>query len=181
MNLHDRLLIGVTGPPGCGKTTLVEQVASILRRDGKVVAGIITREVREGGRRIGFNIIDIETLQAVPLARESGETGPRIGRYRVYVENLDGYASDVIDRALGRGGIVIVDEVGPMELMSQRFRSVLERVLRNAREAILTLHYRSRDPLLLEAHSIVTRLIVLRRGEAGALAREVAKLFMERG
>ncbi len=166
-------MVGVTGPPGCGKTTTVEMAASILRSMGKSVGGIISREVRAAGRRVGFDIIDVETQESVPLARESGEPGPRIGRYRVYVENLDGFASDIIEKALNVGAIVLVDEVGPMELMSQRFRNILRKVLKDARYAILTLHFHSRDPLLLEARGAVTKLIILRRGEAQAVARAI--------
>jgi nucleoside-triphosphatase len=148
---------------------------------GKSVGGILSREVRAGGKRVGFDIIDIETQASVPLARESGEPGPRIGRYRVYVENLDGFASDIIEKALSSGAIVLIDEVGPMELMSQRFRNVLRRVLRDARYAILTLHFRSRDPLLLEAREAVTRLIVLKRGEAQTAAREIVDILTGEG
>ncbi len=174
-------MVGVTGPPGCGKTTTVEIVANILRARGKSVGGILSQEVRAAGRRVGFDIIDIETQESVPLARESGEPGPRIGRYRVYVENLDRVASDIIEKSLNAGAIVIIDEVGPMELMSLRFRDVLRRVLKEASNAILTLHFRSLDPLLLEARSAMTRMIVLRRGEAQAVAREIVSIFTEKG
>ncbi|MCS7145494.1 MAG: nucleoside-triphosphatase [Nitrososphaerota archaeon] len=176
--MHGRFLIGVTGPPGSGKTTAVELAAEILRKEGRAVAGILTREVRLAGKRIGFDIIDIETSQAAPLARESAELGPRVGRYRVYVENLDGYAVGLVSRAIESGAVVIVDEVGPMELMSPRFRDILRRVLSEAREGILTLHFFSRDPLVVEIRSAVDKLITLRRGDARRAADEVARLLL---
>jgi len=53
--------ITITGPPGSGKTTTVIRVAEMLRRRGYTVGGMITRELREGRTRVGFEIEDLLT------------------------------------------------------------------------------------------------------------------------
>ncbi|MEM0445438.1 MAG: NTPase [Nitrososphaerota archaeon] len=176
--MRQRLLIGVTGPPGCGKTTAVERASELLKKNGFRVSGILTREVRVEGRRIGFDIIDVETGASRPLARVSDEGGARLGKYRVYKENLDGFATELLRGALAQDVLVVIDEVGPMELMSQRFRQMLRQLLKEAKEALLTLHYYSRDPIVLEARTAVSELIELRRGEAVAVAERIAKIFI---
>lgn len=153
----------------------------LLREAGMTAGGILTREVRVGGRRIGFDIVDVGERGTVPLARESSEPGPRVGRYRVFVENLDGFASRVVEEAVNCCQVLIVDEIGPMELLSSRFRDVLRGVFKHAKRAIITIHYFSRDPLVIEAKKAVNRLYEIRRGEAERVAQEIASLLQRGG
>ena len=52
-NRHSRNIL-VTGPPRMGKSTLIERIVSKIRRP---VTGFFTREIREGGKRVGFSIV----------------------------------------------------------------------------------------------------------------------------
>ncbi|KAK4302413.1 hypothetical protein Pmani_025493 [Petrolisthes manimaculis] len=60
--------VAVTGPPGVGKTTLVEKVVKALQLRGSPCSGFYTREVREAGRRSGFDVLTL-TGQCAVLAR----------------------------------------------------------------------------------------------------------------
>jgi len=46
----------ITGLPGSGKTTLCRKIVQNLK--GKKVCGILSEEIREGGERKGFKIIN---------------------------------------------------------------------------------------------------------------------------
>ena len=58
-----------TGVPGCGKSTLIERIIEEL---GRPACGFFTREMREGGRRVGFSITTLDGRSGI-LARESQE------------------------------------------------------------------------------------------------------------
>ena len=125
--------IFVSGPPGVGKTTLVKNVAKVL---GDEVGGFYTEEVRSGGRRVGFVVVDVSTGERTWLAKE-GLPGPRVGRYGVNVD-----ASSLIFKALGRGEekrICVVDEIGPMEMRIPGFMDAVRPVLERG-NVIATVH-----------------------------------------
>ncbi|RLF05472.1 MAG: NTPase [Thermoprotei archaeon] len=140
--------IFVTGRPGVGKTTLVFNVADQLRKMGFKVGGIVTLEVRSSGVRTGFKIVDIENGMEVPLASVSSASGPRVGKYLVHVENMDSFAINVIARALEHGDLIVIDEIGPMEIKSQKFIDIVKKALESEKPLLATLHYKLRHPLL---------------------------------
>ncbi len=49
----------ITGPPGIGKTTILLKTVTILKERGLNVGGMLSREVRENGARVGFEILDL--------------------------------------------------------------------------------------------------------------------------
>ncbi len=115
---------------------------------GYTVGGIYCPEVRRGGRRVGFKIVDLTENDEYPLA-EVGAPGPRVGRYGVYVENLE-RAADSIERAVEEADLVIVDEVGPMELKSERFVEAVETAADAETPTIFVVHERSRHPTVVD-------------------------------
>jgi len=107
----------ITGRPGVGKTTLIMRL--VERVKGLVtVHGFVTLEVREGGSRVGFRIMDVETNEQDWLAHvRLFAGGPRVGRYNVNLDAINRIALPALNRARP-GDLVIIDELGPMELMS---------------------------------------------------------------
>lgn len=58
----------LTGPPGIGKTTLIQKVTQALRSSDVPVDGFYTEEVKEGGRRRGFDVVTLSGKRG-PLSR----------------------------------------------------------------------------------------------------------------
>ncbi|MHA1686470.1 MAG: nucleoside-triphosphatase [Candidatus Heimdallarchaeaceae archaeon] len=125
----------ITGPPGIGKTTLIEHILRELNKVGLDTIGFITREVRKGNKRTGFTIELIKNSQLSNvkyiLATKTGPKTPyRVGSYYVQLQNLErviAYLSNQQDTEDAE--LVIIDEIGKMELLSNKFQSYVIKML----------------------------------------------------
>jgi len=110
--------IFITGKPGVGKTTLVKELVNLY---GKIAGGFYTQEVRRNKERIGFDIISLSGQKGI-LASRNYRSKFQIGKYGVNLGDLERVGLKAIDEALQNKEIVIIDEIGKMELFSQSFR-----------------------------------------------------------
>ena len=119
----------VTGRPGSGKTTLVRRVLQAL---GAPAGGFYTRETRgEDGRRTGFELVTLDG-PAATLAHVGIQGPHRVGRYGVDVAALERVGVPAVEAAVEAGRLVVIDEIGKMELLSTAFqRAVIEAVRRH--------------------------------------------------
>lgn len=120
-NPEPRLLL--TGPPQCGKTTVVRRV--VERFPGRA-AGFYTREVRGRGRRVGFEIVTLDGRVAW-LSRVDFSGPLRVGKYGVDLDGLHRVGLPAMTPAPGVE-LVVVDEVGKMECLSPLFIEAVERL-----------------------------------------------------
>jgi|Deesub1362B_J571_1020462.scaffolds.fasta_scaffold00003_494 nucleoside-triphosphatase len=132
--------IFLTGYPGIGKTTAIQKINNYLKLRGLKTGGFITIEERDTRRRIGFKIIDISNLNSEWMAHVSLFEGPKIGKYNVNIDAIDKIGVNAILYALKEADVVLIDEVGPMEMLSRKFRDTLNLVMKSDKPAVLTLH-----------------------------------------
>ncbi len=106
----------LTGPPGCGKTTVVRKVADLL---SGAASGFYTDEVRDdNGQRLGFQVTSLEGKRG-ELARKDPGPGPRVGAYLVNVESFERIALPSLETEANR--VLLIDEIGKMECCSGEF------------------------------------------------------------
>lgn len=109
----------IAGLPGTGKTTLVQGLADRWGRSN--CNGFLTQELREHGRRIGFSWETFRGEKGILADLKPGQ--PRIGKYRVDLESFERMLSNLLDVTTAR--ILMIDEVGKMECLSEKFRDLL--------------------------------------------------------
>lgn len=129
-----RLLI--EAQPGAGKTTALSRLAERLRADGLALSGFLTREMRSKGRRVGFEIVTFDGERGV-LAHVDIAGPPRVGRYGVDLEELERLALPSLDSPTG---VVLIDELGKMELASARFCDAVLALFEGEVPIVATVH-----------------------------------------
>lgn len=166
--------IAVTGAPGSGKSTLVARVVAAVPLS---VGGMVTAEIRKCGRRVGFSVRDLATGQEGILAHLHLEDGPPFGKYRLNLRDLEEIGVRAIERALAERELVVIDEVGPMELQSPAFIAAVQSALRGAPNLLVTVHRASNHPLAYAIRHGVDRLFRISEASRDATAEEVVRLL----
>jgi nucleoside-triphosphatase len=131
-----RLLL--EGRPGIGKTTVARRLVALLLEGGVPVGGFTTAELRTGGRREGFVVEAVSGAQEV-LAHVGLPGPPRVGRYGVDLAAFERVALPALGDP-GLGGVVVVDELGKMELASAAFCAAVLELLGRDLAVVATVH-----------------------------------------
>ncbi len=135
--------VALTGAPRVGKSTLLSKILDLL---GCRAGGVLAREVRRDGERVGFELLDLATGGVGTLASIESE-GPRLGRYRVNLQDLERVGAIAVERAAEEADLVVIDEVGPMELFSDDFVRAVEMAIESDKPMLVVVHAKSRHPL----------------------------------
>ena len=129
----------LTGHPGCGKTTLIKRVANNLpQRAG----GFYTEEIRDHGRRAGFKIVTLDGDEVV-FAHVGLKTPEYLGKYRLDLSALEATGVKAVREAVQRQRLVVIDEIGPMEIRSTIFRDAVNEALDSEVRVLATIFARS--------------------------------------
>jgi nucleoside-triphosphatase len=129
----------VTGRPGSGKTTLVVKLRERLLDDGFKAGGFVTEEIREGSQRVGFEVRDLRGDTAI-LAHTGHKGKHRVGRYGVDLEAFERIALNALETGKKEADLIVVDEIGRMELFSSSFRTALLELLGMPLPLLATAH-----------------------------------------
>lgn len=131
MTERDRKNIFVTGPPRCGKSTLMEK---LIARIEKPTIGFFTRQITENGQRVGFSVTTLDGKEGV-LAHVNMKGRFRVGKYTVNLLDIDQIAVPSMLPSTP-DDVVVVDEVGKMECFSPIFKQVLMKLLDSDHQVI---------------------------------------------
>lgn len=171
----------LTGAPGSGKTTAIRR---ILERISFEAGGFYTEEIRTGGRRKGFRLVTLEGERAV-LAHVDIQGAPRISKYGVDVEALERVGVAALRRACAQKPLVVIDEIGPMEMLSQAFREAVVEALESDRVVLGSIVRRGRGFAQAVKSRPEVQVIEIHRSNRDRLvedlAKQVEKILRERG
>jgi len=130
----------LTGRPGTGKTSLIRQSVNGLEDR---VGGFYTEEIRHQGTRLGFRLVTLDGNEAI-LAHVNHAKKSRVGKYGVDVDSLERVGVAALKRAADRCDLVVVDEIGKMEMFSPEFRETVVALIDSGKRLLGT--------ILLDAH-----------------------------
>jgi nucleoside-triphosphatase len=125
----------LTGRPGTGKTSIIKQVVAGMRDR---VGGFYTEEVRSGGVRMGFRLVTLDGESAI-LSHVNIHSQYRVSKYGVDIDNLERVGISALNRAAREHDLVIIDEIGKMELFSASFREAVMQIIDSGKRVLGTI------------------------------------------
>jgi nucleoside-triphosphatase len=125
----------LTGQPGTGKTALIKEALARTKPGG---GGFYTEEIRTGGIRQGFRIITLGGQETV-LAHVSISSPYQVSKYRVDTDALDRVGVAALRQALNQSDLIVIDEIGKMELLSPQFREAVTQALNSNKKVLGTI------------------------------------------
>lgn len=128
--------IFLTGAPGCGKSTVVEKVLKELKRKRLKIAGILTPEIRKDARE-GFEIIDITSGHREIMAAVGIKSKFKVSKYGVDVPAIE-RVLEKFEASFKAADIIVLDEIGKMEYCSEKFKKVLQEILKSKKPLLAT-------------------------------------------
>ena len=126
------------GRPGTGKSTVAARRAELLRERRIPISGFVTHELREGRTRVGFTIETFDGRRAT-LAHVDFRGPPRVGKYGVDIAAFERLALTALEKPT-RDGVVVIDELGKMELASEPFREAVASLFEAPANLVATVH-----------------------------------------
>jgi nucleoside-triphosphatase len=140
--------IGITGLPNSGKTQTLLKIIEMLEAEEMTVGGMITDVIIFRNKKVGFYVIDWLTKKKRKFAHLNIESNVHVEEYGVDMRALDGVGVKAIRRAIKDADVIVIDEVGKMEVESESFVQAVKDALDSDKPLLLTLHKKSRNPLL---------------------------------
>ncbi len=128
----------ITGLPGIGKTTLIKKLSEELKHLHP--AGFYTEEIREEGVRKGFELISLDGKRGL-LSHKDIKSPYRVGSYKVDIESFENFL-DSVPFFGPLSHLIIIDEIGKMECLSDRFKNLLKKIFNSGTLVIATIALR---------------------------------------
>jgi len=171
----NRIKLLITGPPGCGKTTLVKRIADDVSYP---VNGFFTAEIRKGGMRVGFEVESFAGEKSI-LSHVDIRSKNRVGKYGVDIETFEKIALTEINSAISAKSLLIIDEIGKMELYSARFRELIMEAFNSEIPIIATILYKPHPfcDRLKSAENVY--IVQIRRDNLESSLKEILKKMSE--
>lgn len=149
-----------------GKTTIIKQAIGNLQ--GKA-GGFYTEEIRAGGARQGFQIVTLDG-QSATLAHIDIKSPYRVSKYGVDMEGLDRVGVSALREATRECDLVVIDEIGKMELFSPYFKEAVLEAINSEKRVLGTIMLTSHPWAdLIKRHPNVVTITVTRMNQQQVL------------
>jgi len=128
----------ITGAVGEGKTTFTKNLIDIFRKNNITVGGILSQRVMTDSQTTGYDLVNIENGEKENFLRQNSECGnEKIGRFTICTNGLETGNKILNSINLSENGIVIIDEVGLLELRNKGWYDSVNRLLEKSLNHVL--------------------------------------------
>jgi nucleoside-triphosphatase len=172
--MREPVRILLEGRPGSGKTTIVRRLVGRLHHESISATGFTTKELRVRGRRVGFAVESLRG-EGATLASVDFKGPVRVGKYGVDLDALERVALPALDPPTA-STVVVVDELGKMELASSRLTSRIQALFEGPNDIVAAVHvfkHPVTDELKKRADVDIVRVTRERRDEIPDLAHSM--------
>ncbi|HOX54035.1 MAG: NTPase [Candidatus Omnitrophica bacterium] len=163
----------ITGKPGAGKTTLVKKISQELK---EIAGGFYTEEIRRNGKRVGFKISALDGTTGL-LAHIEKKSEYRFSKYAVLKEGFERVALPALKKAMKESKVILVDEIGPMELFSETFKNLVLEIFEGPRVVIATIKHKGSPFIESLKKREDVKLFNLTKENFDKILREILQLF----
>ena len=129
----------LSGKPGTGKTSLIKEAIDRVKIEA---GGFYTQEIRSAGVRQGFKIITLDGKEAI-LAHINISSPYQVSKYNVDINSLNEVGISAIQQALKQNDLIVIDEIGKMELLSLQFQEVVLQAIQSGKKVLGTVMFTS--------------------------------------
>ncbi len=148
------LKIVITGPVNSIKTVALKKILEILENEGKVIHGVLFGEVRKEGKLSGYSIYDLHTKRKAVFADVKLISRVKIDKIGVDTRILEEILVPSLQKASEMADYIVIDEIGKLQHTTRAVQTAIDGVLHGEKPLILTLHKKSRNPVLQEIRSL---------------------------
>ncbi len=167
----------ITGIPGSGKTTLIKKISEELKDYHPV--GFFTTEIREEGIRKGFELVSLNGRSGI-LSHVEIKSPYRVGKYKVDVRGFEDFL-DSIPFLGSETNLIIIDEIGKMECLSDKFKNLVRQIFDSDKLLIATIAFKSSGFIAELKSRGDVKLFDMTHGNRDSLLPEILKAVRDAG
>ena len=166
----------LTGVPGCGKTTAILNI--IDRLSPISAAGFVTREIRQNNTRKGFRWIRLDGPGGI-LAHVDIQSPFKVGKYRVDLHGFEKEVVPVLDIRKNSAHLFVIDEIGKMECLSEKFIRAVRALFDSDRSILATVSLKGSGLIFEVKKNPKNRVFHLNQKNHNQITAEIVSLFSD--
>ncbi len=128
-------IIIISGERREGKTTFLKNILKDLDKKQIKYSGIISEGIDKNNKRLGFNIIDLETQKKYKLCSTNKDLGKQKTGKFYFNNDIINLGNKILQSS--KNNLVIIDEVGHLELMDKGWAVSIDELIKQKKDLIL--------------------------------------------
>ena len=135
------MIVLISGKPNTGKSTALGKIIDLLGPPR--CSGLLTEEILKDGERIGFSTCGLKCRKRIILAHKDFDKTYAVEDFGVDLSSLEKLMIEELETGSNdeRTRFLIIDEIGRMQVMSKRFRELLDQIADSSKTLIASICY----------------------------------------